>query len=403
MEYCLSPYNRKGLPAGVTIPASIVLGDSTMRDGEQANVKYIFEEKLEIARRLDAVHMPEIQVGSLRSAQNVADAKAICALGLNAKIEIMTRATAPTWKDEVRQTVEFGAGVTHSMIPLSHWLRGAYGENLDDDALLERIGQVIEYARQCGAPLVNISLLDVTRTDEEYLKKTVQTIARAGAQRICLADTVGCATPEAITYIVKQAKSWLKEIGKEKSVKVRMHLHDDFGLVMANCMSAAAAGADMLDCCINGMGKRAGNANTVQLAIALDALYGIKTGLDIEALYDLSKFIEKLSGVAIPTNAPFMGDLVFADDSEAHIKGLMANPFAFQSINPINWGNPRKILIGKNSGLSAMKLKLEQLGIVENDEEKVKILLNKCHNAAAQKSKGAYLTDNDIQGLISAL
>ena len=397
MKFCVSQYNAKGLSQTSKLPDFVYLCDSTLRDGEQANVKYTSDEKIEIARRLDDAGISEIQVGSLRSPQYIAEAKAICSLGLRARIEIMTRATMPAWHDEVTQAVDFGADVVHSMLPLSRWLRGAYGQELDDEALLERAAAVIGTAHERGAKFVNISLLDATRTGEEYLKKTVQTLALAGAERICLADTAGCATPAGITYLVERCGNWLDEVKKRDDVILRLHLHNDFGLVMANCAAAVSAGANTLDCCVNGTGKRAGNADTVQLAVSLKALYGIDTGVDLTKLFELAKFVEKTAGVPIPANMPFTGELAFADDSESHIRGLMKNTFAFQAIDPENdWGNPRRILIGKNSGLSALELKLSQLGLPLLTKEKMQQLLDQCHSRAQELPKGAWLTDEEI-------
>ncbi len=401
MEFCIHSLKKTAEDSNVN--RNITFCDSTMRDGEQCNVHYSSSEKVELAKMLDSTGVQQIQIGMLVSESNLRDAKEICAIPLQADIEIMTKGSSVFWDKEVRQAVGFGADIVHSLFPISHFARGAYGEFLNDGEMLERAVQVTERAKKEGAKNINISLLDATRTEDSYIKELVLAVTEAGANRVCLADTVGCATPEQIAQMVKQTKKWLSEVGREKTVSLKIHVHDDFGLATANAMAAANAGADMLDTCINGMGKRAGNADMAQVVIGLQALCGFKTGINLEALYETCRFVERLSGVPIPENKPFIGALTFADDSEWHVRGLQEHPFGFQSILPVTWGNRRKIIIGKNSGITAIRLKMGELGICADDNSFCEKLLEACREKSISLPHGQYLLDQDIRRLAYVL
>lgn len=370
----------------------ITICDSTLRDGEQVGVKYTLEEKMHIIRLMDEAKVPEIQMYSLRNERSAAEARAICAMPRSfSKIEVMSRATNPNWRKELEGIAEMGADVMHTLIPLSYRTRGSYGPALDDDMLMQRIHDAIAYGKSLGAENFNLSLLDVTRTEPDLLERAVKTAVDAGADRICVADTVGCFSPEMTVAFIKQVRRWVP-----RPIKLRVHMHNDFGLATANVLAAAAAGADMVDTCINGRGKRAGNADMVQVVMGLKAFYGLESGIKVDRLYHICKEVEKLSGVAIPTNAPFTGDLVFADDSESHVKGNKEEPFAFQAIDPEGWGNPRRVIVGKNSGIYTMTAKIEQLGLPVPDEKLMEQILTACIKESDRLPRGAFLTDRSV-------
>lgn len=378
---------------------SIAICDSTLRDGEQAGVKYSTEEKIHIIQMLDDARIPETQITSLRNPTAIEEAKVLCAVKRkHTGIEVMSRSTAPSWRTELEGIVALHADVMHTLVPTSPWLRGSYGPALDDAALVEHVHEVVAYGKTLGAKTFNLSLLDVTRTERELLHRVIDAGVEAGADRIAIADTVGCATPEVMSGITSMVKSWIP-----KQVSLRVHVHNDFGMATANALACVAAGASIVDTCVNGRGKRAGNADVVQIVMALKAFWGIEMGIDLQKLYTISKEIERLSGVPIPANSPFTGELVFADDSESHILGLQEYPFAFQAIDPTDWGNPRRILIGKNSGTVAMSLKMQQLGISVQSDEMVHYVLQKCIERANRLARGKYLTDEMIMDICESI
>lgn len=398
MEFQLSTYSWLQLKAD-NPTGHVTLCDSTLRDGEQAGVKYTLEEKMHLIRMMDEACIPEIQMYSLRNERSIAEAEAVCAIKRSfSKIEVMSRATNPNWRKEIEGIAHIGADITHTLIPLSSYVRGAYGPALDDDALMQRIVDVVTLANQLGSKAFNLSLLDTTRTPEMLLERAVKTGADAGADRICLADTVGCLSPKMMFSLVQRVRSWIP-----RTVKLRVHVHNDFGLATANALAAAEAGADMIDTCINGMGKRAGNADMVQVMMGLKAFYGLETGIREDKVYALCREVEALSGVPIPTNTPFTGELVFADDSEYHIKGNEVNPFAFQAIDPEGWGNPRRILVGKNSGHYGMCAKLKQLGLDLPDEKSIEQLYHACLERSSALGRGKYLTDGMIKEIYETI
>lgn len=398
MKFQLSTYGRLQ-PKADNPTGRVTLCDSTLRDGEQAGVKYTLDEKKHLIQLMDEARIPEIQMYSLRNERSIAEAETVCAMKRSfSKIEVMSRATNPNWRKEIEGIVHIGADITHTLIPLSSYIRGTYGPALDDDALMQRITDVVTLARQLGSKTFNLSLLDTTRTPEVLLERAVKTGVDAGADRICLADTVGCFTPRMMFALVQEVRSWIP-----RTVKLRVHVHNDFGLATANALAAAEAGADMIDTCINGRGKRAGNADMVQVMMGLKAFYGLETGIREDKAYALCREVEAFSGVPIPTNTPFTGELVFADDSEYHIKGNETEPFAFQAIDPEGWGNPRRILVGKNSGCYGMRAKLKQLGLALPDEGGLERLYQACLEHSGALGRGKYLTDGMVKEIYETI
>lgn len=368
----------------------IILRDSTMRDGEQAGVVYSLDQKLELLHAMDEAHVPEIQIYSLRTARTIAEAQIICREPRTfSKIEVMTRGTNPKWRWEQETVLKFGADCLHCTVPSSSRIRGAYGPALPDDKLVERVSEVVHYGKSLDPnKYFNMALMDSSRADRGLLERLVKTAVEAGADQISISDTTGCCSPDMMRGFVGTVRAWIP-----KEINLCVHIHNDFGLATANCMAAVEAGATMIDTCVNGRGKRAGNADMVQVMMALKAFYGITTDVLEDKAYDLCKLVERLSGIPIPTNAPFIGDLVFADDSESHILANNDDRFAFQGIDPENWGNPRRVLIGPNGGVVAMATKLSQLGLPPQDNETLRTMWEGCCEFGKMLPNGQYMND----------
>ncbi len=339
------------------------LCDVTARDGEQtAGVFFSVKEKVELARRLDAMGVGQLQYAAvLSSVDAMRAAKAICALDLAADVEIMTYINTANWKDQVKAAIECGADVVHALIPVSPQTRSFY-DPLNDDATIDRAVKYIHFAKEQGAKAVNLNMLDCPRSEEPFFDLLVTSCVMAGVDRMRINDTVGTATPDGIYFLVRKAKQIIHT--HKANTLIGLHCHNDFGLATANTIAGIRAGADFADVSVNGLGERAGNADLAEVAVALTLLYGVDCGIhDLSGLYELSRYVESISGVVIPSSKPLMGDLVFSDQSDKHNMALSENPYAFQGIKPQVVGNRRRITIGKKTGLYTLSLKLAELGL----------------------------------------
>ncbi len=402
MEKRVSPYNMNGWPSKYA-SKKIFICDVTLRDGEQtAGVAFTVDEKLEAARMLDEIGIGQIQTGIIRSPEDYEVAKKLSALNLkNAKIETMTAAFEKEWKDRVLKAIDAGSDVVHTLIPLSPYIRGMYASKPDDAMLLERLAEVIEFMHEHGAPCINVSLLDATRTSEELLKKAAKVICDHKAERMRFADTVGTATPLSVFYVTRLFLDMFKEKGTHRP-QLGVHLHDDFGLATANALAAVAAGADYIDLSVNGLGERSGNPDLTQVVMALEALCDIRTGIKLEKLMKVAKYIEKISGIPIPSNKPLIGSLTFADESDAHVLASFNDPFAYQGILASSIGNERKLVLGKKNGLDAMAIKMKQLGLGEGSEELRKAVLAVVKKESA-KYRGEIMSDERFAEIVTSL
>lgn len=395
MDRCVSPYNSLGLKIG--LPKEIVLCDVTMRDGEQTpGVAFTLEEKIELARELDAIGVPQIQVGVAGSGENARkEAEAICHLGLESKIEVMTRGTYEGWQKDIEAALGCGADVLHSYLPMSSYIRTMYAP-LSDEQMLQRADHIVGQAQKLGAKVINISLLDGTRAEEKFLLEMVRRVAEKGVDRIRIADTVGTATPEGIFYLLSRVCETIGHLKKQPIIG--LHCHNDFGLGLANVFAGVKAGATLIDVAVNGLGERSGNPSFAEVAMGLEVLYKIKTHIRLGRLYDLAKFVEKVSGVPIPTNKPFVGEYAFTDESDAHVSALLKEPFAFQGVRPELLGNRRKFVIGKSAGPHLLGLKSREFGLNIPPDLLPKIM--EAIRERSEKHKGKVLADEDLMEII---
>lgn len=385
-------------------PPQVALCDVTLRDGEQtAGVAFSLDEKREIARRLDEIGVEQIQLASpLYGKKNKAEASALVAMGLKADIEVMSHSAVKNWQESIRAAVESGADVVHSLIPVSRLMRGMFKPSLNDEQILERAYESVVYAKKIGAPAVNISLLDATRTDPKYIVQITEVLMDAGVDRIRFADTVGTASSEGIRVLTENFVKTIKEHAAAQKPKLCVHLHNDFGLATANSFAAVQSGVEMIDVTVNGLGERSGNPDLAQVATGLGALYDIKTSIILEKLQELSEFVAKLSGIPIPSNHPLTGSMVFADESNSHVMATAKDPFAFQGIKASAIGNRHRTIMGNKSGVESVSFKLKEMGYGVVDaafaEEALKALLVEC-----DKRKGNVISDEEFLGIVNRI
>jgi isopropylmalate/homocitrate/citramalate synthase len=340
---------------------TIGLYDTTLRDGEQTvGVVLSPEDKLEIARALDGAGIDRIEAGFARvSAEDEEAIGLIAAAGLAAEVWGFARAV----QADVEQLVGLGVRAAVIESPISDAKLAALG--VSHDEMLERIRKAVSFAANDGITVAFFGV-DGTRAEFEFFRRAYEAAVEAGAEEVVVVDTIGVATPEGAAYLVGQAVDWL-------DVPVHWHGHDDFGLATAAAVAAVQAGATWVHGTVNGMGERAGNANLLEVALALEALYGIPTRLDLAKARELAAVVQRRSGYELAPWTPLTGANLFTRESGA-VASQFHDPPAIEPYASELVGAERGIVLGKKSGLDSIRLKAEELGLELPAERQAEVL-----------------------------
>jgi isopropylmalate/homocitrate/citramalate synthase len=340
--------NRRALEPQPRGP--IGLYDTTLRDGEQTvGVVLDPEQKLEIARLLDGLGIDRIEAGFPRVSEEDARAiRLIADAGLAAEVWGFSRAV----QADVEALVDLGVRFAVIESPLSELKLRAYG--IDRGEMLNRIANAVTFAAQNDITVAYFGV-DGTRAELDFLRQAYETAIGAGAKEAVVVDTLGIATPEAAAYLVSHVSEWV-------DVPVHWHGHNDFGLSTAAAVAAVQAGATWVQGTINGMGERAGNANLAEVALTLDALYGIRSNLRFERVRVVSARVQEISGYALEPWKPLVGDTLFRRESGA-VASQFHDPPSIEPYAADLVGAERSLVLGKKSGLDSIRIKVEELGL----------------------------------------
>ena len=363
--------------------------DTTLRDGEQSpGVSLSPDQKLTIAKKLDALGVDALEAGfPMVSTGEQQAIKMITGAGLNAEICGLARAN----KKDIDAAVDVGLNYIHTFIATSH-IHMEYKLKLTRDEVLSKAIEAVEYGKSRGLQ-VEFSAEDATRSDREFLKKVFSEVAKAGADRIDIPDTVGYSTPQYIAEITKDAIA-------VTNLPVSVHCHDDFGLAVANAISGIQAGASCAHVTINGIGERAGNTSLEEFVMSLQCLQfneKYETGINTELLYETSRFVSKLVGMTVQPNKAIVGENAFGHESGIHTHGVLSNPLTYEPISPELVGRKRWLKVGKHAGIHGMNAMLEEYGI-EPGEEQAKQILDKVKSIGDQ---GKQVTDVELLTIAS--
>jgi isopropylmalate/homocitrate/citramalate synthase len=340
------------------MPKKVIIHDITLRDGEQqAGLTFNKDDKIKIAKMLDEVGVHRIEAGMPAVSREDKEAvKAVAHEGLNAKIFCFARCM----KRDVDLALECDVDGVEMEIPSSeHLIKYAYGWS--PEKALELPIEATRYAADHGLHVAFFTI-DATRADLNWWFKIIDKVATEGhMDSLVLVDTFGVCTPEAIRYFTRKA---LERFDKP----IEAHFHNDFGLAVANTLAAVCEGVEIVHTTVNGIGERMGNADLAEVALALEALYGVKLGLKYDKLYELSKLVERLSGVKMPPHKPVVGNGAFRVESGI-IAGWWANlkrenkPLV---MFPYTWSlvgqKGVEIILGKKSGRDSIIGKLKEIG-----------------------------------------
>jgi isopropylmalate/homocitrate/citramalate synthase len=370
------------------VGGSVGLYDTTLRDGEQTvGVVLDSQQKLELARALDDLGIDRIEAGYAQVSPDDREAvRLIVGAGLRAEVWGFSRAVAA----DVEALVELGVRASVVESPVSDAKLAALG--VSRETMLERIRGAVSLAARHGITVAYFGV-DGTRADREFLRQAYATAIDAGAREVVVVDTIGVAGPEAVGELVGRTREWLGP-----DVPVHFHGHNDFGLATAAAAAAVRAGASWVQGTINGMGERAGNANLLEVALTLDALYGVTTNLRLERAREVSGLVRTLTGTGLEPWKPLVGENLFRRESGA-VASQFHDPSAIEPYSAELVGADRSVVLGKKSGLDSIRITCERLGLDVPEERRPELL-------AAVKALGAekrgLVTDDEFRALAGA-
>jgi len=341
----------------------ITVFDTTLRDGEQSpGCSMNVQEKLHLAHQLDRLGVDVIEAGfPIASEGDFAAVQAIAAVVRRPIIAGLARACALDI-ERAWQAVRGAARprihvfLATSDIHLKHKLR------ISRQQCLEQAAESVRLVRTFCSD-VEFSPEDATRTDPEFLCQVVQAVVEAGATTVNIPDTVGYTTPREFGELIQTLRQRVRGI---ENVVISAHCHNDLGLAVANSLAAIAAGARQVECSINGIGERAGNASLEEIVMAMRVRrdkFAYDTGVATEQLYPTSQMLCEITGVAVQPNKAIIGRNAFAHEAGIHQDGMLKNPLTYEIMTPQSVGVPDSTLVlGKHSGRHALGLRCEQLG-----------------------------------------
>jgi 2-isopropylmalate synthase len=337
--------------------------DTTLRDGEQSpGVSITPEQKLQIAIKLDRLGVDAIEAGfPIVSHGEVQAIRNIKKAGLNAEICGLAR----TLSSDIDLVINCDLSYVHTFIATSD-IHMQYKLKMAPEEVIQKAVNAVEYAKSHGLQ-VEFSAEDATRSNLTFLTKVFRAVGEAGADRIDIPDTVGYATPEFISNLVGMIKEQI-------SVPISLHCHNDFGLAVANSIAGINAGATCAHVTVNGLGERAGNASLEEFVMALQCLYKKEHNINTKLLYETSKSVSNIMGIAVQANKAIIGENAFGHESGIHTHGILNNPLTYEPIDPEMVGRKRWLQAGKHAGAHGIRAMLEDFGIECTDEQLHKIV-----------------------------
>jgi len=343
--------------------SKVIIFDTTLRDGEQSpGCSMNLAEKLRMARQLDRLNVDVIEAGFPIASDG--DFEAVQSIAKEIRRPIIAALARATRDDIVRA---WGA-VSEAERPRIHTFLATSDIHLDYKLRITR-EEAIKQAREAVGLArsfcndVEFSPEDATRTDLDFLCAVLEAVIEAGASTINIPDTVGYTTPREFTKIIETIHN--KVTGVDRAT-ISVHCHNDLGLAVANTIAAIEAGARQVECTINGIGERAGNASLEEITMALrvrNDVMPFSTAIVTGELYPASQLLTELTGAAVQPNKAIVGRNAFAHEAGIHQDGVIKNRLTYEIMTPQSVGVPEnKLVLGKHSGRHALGLRYEQLG-----------------------------------------
>jgi 2-isopropylmalate synthase len=379
--------------------SQLVIFDTTLRDGEQSpGASMTKDEKVRIAKSLEKMKVDIIEagfaaasVGDFNSIQAVAQAvknSTVCSLARAVDGDI-DRAAEALREAELARIHTF---IATSPIHMEYKLR------MSPDQVIERAVYAVKRARNLVAD-VEFSCEDAGRSEDDFLCRIIEASINAGARTINIPDTVGYAIPEEFGYKIK---TLLNRIPNADKAIFSVHCHNDLGLAVANSLSAVANGARQVECTINGLGERAGNAALEEVVMGLRTrsdLFNVLTNIDTSQIVPISRMVSSITGFPVQPNKAIVGANAFAHESGIHQDGVLKHreTYEIMKAEDVGWGANRMVM-GKHSGRAAFRARLDELGVVFESDQALNTAFARFKELADKKHE---IFDEDLQALVS--
>ena len=376
----------------------VVIFDTTLRDGEQAAGGSLnIQEKMEIAKHLEKLGVDVIEAGFPISSQG--DFEAVSHIAREVRSPVICGLARANPKD-IDRAWEALREAEHPRIHVfvsSSDIHLLHGMKKSREEILQLAGDMVERAKKyCDD--IEFSPMDASRTEPAYLYQIVEAAISAGATTVNIPDTVGYAIPDEFGRLIEGIFQNVPNIGQ---AVISVHCHNDLGLAVANSLEAVRRGVRQVECTINGIGERAGNASLEEIVMAIKTrsdFFNLETGVDTKQIYKTSRLVSELTGFLVQPNKAIVGANAFRHESGIHQDGVIKMPITFEIIDPRTVGIPASSLVmGKLSGRHAFKERLAELGYTLGEADFNRVFI--AFKDLADKKKE--VTDKDIESLVA--
>ncbi len=377
---------------------TIKIFDTTLRDGEQSpGCSMNLREKTEIAKQLETLGVDVIEAGfavsspgDFKSVQTIADAIK------NSTVASLSRAMKKDIDASYEALKNAASPRIHVFLATSP-LHMQYKLKMTEEQVLERIKESVAYARTL-LPDIEFSAEDAFRSERPFLARAIRTAIEAGATTVNIPDTVGYALPQEMYDLIDYLTHTVEGID---DIDISVHCHNDLGMAVANSLSSVAAGATQVECTVNGIGERAGNASLEEIVMAIKTRkhqFAADTNIVTTQLYRTSRLLSKTIGVSIPPNKAIVGANAFAHESGIHQHGVLQKRETYEIMTPESIGLPtNKMVLGKHSGKHAFEDFLKELGYQLSPEE-LESAFSQFKDLCDKKKE---VTEYDVEALVS--
>jgi 2-isopropylmalate synthase len=376
----------------------VLIFDTTLRDGEQSpGATMNRQEKLQLARQLEKLGVDIIEAGFPASSEGDREAVSRIARELRStRVVGLSRSVAEdietAWSAVEKAAMPgIHTFIATSEIHLTHKLRMSHEE------VLHRAGQAVRLARSLS-DWVEFSCEDATRSDPDFMCRVIQTAIDEGACTINIPDTVGYAYPEEMAALIRTV---IEKTRSPENLVISVHCHNDLGLAVANSLAAVRAGARQVECTINGIGERAGNAALEEIVMILNTrkpVLGLHTGIRTDQIFHTSRLVTSVTGIPVQPNKAIVGANAFAHEAGIHQDGVIKERTTYEIMDPESVGiSQSSLILGKHSGRHAFRERIRSLGYELTEDEIT--LTFKRFKAVADRKKTVF--DEDIEAIIA--
>ncbi len=377
----------------------IIIFDTTLRDGEQSpGASMTKDEKLRIAKALEKMRVDVIEAGfAIASPGDFAAVKAIADTIKDSTICSLSRALDADIDRAGEALRNAASGRIHTFIATSP-IHMQYKLQMQPDQVVEQAVHAVKRARNLIGD-VEFSLEDASRSDFDFMCRIIEACIDAGASTINIPDTVGYAVPAEYGETIRRL---IETVPNSDKAVFSVHCHNDLGLAVANSLAAVSHGARQIECTVNGLGERAGNASLEEVVMALRTrhdILGLVTGIDTTQIVPCSRLVSGVTGFPVQPNKAIVGANAFAHESGIHQDGVLKHreTYEIMTAQDVGW-HTNKMVLGKHSGRNAFRTRLEELGTVFDSDAELNRVFARFKELADKKHE---IFDEDLQALIS--